>query len=72
MAEQKYSISDLQKMRAAIAVLLWPRGTFRGPIFGTVPEDEQSHMIEDHLRTYMQNGTSVEELMQAANALKAA
>jgi len=72
MEQRKYSLDELDRMRRAISVELWPRGTFRGPVFGYVPEGEQSLAIEDRLRTYMLNGTTPEELEERANAARAA
>lgn len=69
----KYSVVDIQRMRAAIELLLWPRGLWQGPIMGVVPNHERTRAVEDHLRTYMENGTTADELEQSAKeAIKAA
>lgn len=52
MEEHKYSITELDRMRKAVEYLLKPR-PFSDPVISDV---------EERLRTYMLNGTSVEEL----------
>jgi hypothetical protein len=66
MTEHKYSVGDIQRMRVAIQLLIWPRGLWQGPIMGCVPDDVVRRNVEDQLRTYMQNGTDPYELERAA------
>jgi hypothetical protein len=57
---RKYSISEINRMRNAIAGC-YPSGeSYRA--------SERSAEVEDRLRTHMQNGTDPEELEAAANA----
>lgn len=54
MAERKYSVSEIDQMRRSVTVML---GGYRA----------SAATVEDHLRTYMINGTSPEELAEAAH-----
>lgn len=60
--EQKYSIHEIDRMRAAIATAIQSPGLYN--------DADRAAAIEDRLRTYMQNGTTPEEL--EANAMEKA
>jgi hypothetical protein len=53
MAERKYSVSEIDRMRRAVALMMI------GPC-------RNGAEVEDRLRTYMLNGTDPEELDEAA------
>lgn len=55
----KYSVNDLHRMRIAIIAML-------GYIPGIYESEQHSASIERYLNTYMQNGTTPEELEAAA------
>lgn len=54
MSERHYTIHEINRMRGYLREIL----LFNGVKFGL------DRKVEDHLRTYMQNGTSVEELKE--------
>ena len=64
----KYSIDEIDRMRAAIWELNHIHGHFVTP--GSCEEfmSRQLAKIEDQLRTYMLNGTTPEELEEAAQS----
>jgi hypothetical protein len=53
MAERKYSVSEIDRMRRAITEVVWDQHW---------SPKTQAPVIEDRLRTYMLNGTEPEEL----------
>lgn len=54
----KYSIEEIDRMRSIVLTLIKPSGNTA--IHGTGMDWDS--IAEDQLRTYMSNGTSVEEL----------
>jgi hypothetical protein len=61
MTERKYSVSEIDKMRQAVDVLLTRNGVpFR--------KADRVVEIEQRLRTYMMNGTDPKELEEKAQA----
>lgn len=56
----KYSIAEIDRMRAAI----------EGGSYFPTDDMKRAALVEDRLRTHMQNGTTVEELEQVAGAFR--
>jgi hypothetical protein len=59
MPERKYSVSEIDQMRKAVKAIY-------GSGIGNCTQAECCQMIEEHLRTYMLNGTDPEELEREA------
>lgn len=57
MAERKYSVAEIDRMRRAIECS-YPGGAYYA--------EQRSAEIENRLRTYMQNGTEPSELEEVA------
>lgn len=64
MSERKYSVAEIDRMRAAIRRTFPPQTysqSINDPYLKSVGPD-YSGQVEDRLRTYMLNGTEPEEL----------
>jgi hypothetical protein len=55
MAERRYTVAEIDRMRSALRLIIIRPNTNYYP-------DEMERKIEDQLRTYMLNGTDPEEL----------
>lgn len=69
MTQRKYSISEIDRMRAALGTInmRWPPLYFSSEAERDLQPFYDAQKIEDQLRTYMQNGTEPEELEAEAN-----
>lgn len=63
MEQRKYSLTEIDQMRACISHLITPSS-----YMCSSGQDPYPEMVESQLRTHMMNGTDPEELLAAVRA----